>query len=160
MTSGSAAAQPSTDEAEGTPPDSGSTAQAEDLQYRDESRLQAGTQMTTTTHEGPAPVPAWRCGDITTSDLSGLPEPAYAVITCRLVCRWMDDTAPTSTASAASSPPGGTFRVVAETAGRREATDPRHGLGISPAESEALTSGWSAVQAADLDVLRCYALRP
>ncbi|MFJ9967232.1 hypothetical protein [Streptomyces avermitilis] len=41
-----------------------------------------------------------------------------------------------------------------------EDTDPLHGLGISPAEAEILTAGWSAVQAADLDVLRCYALRP
>ncbi|MFY4721517.1 class I SAM-dependent methyltransferase [Streptomyces sp. LaBMicrA B280] len=65
--------------------------------------------------EGPAPGPAWQCADITTSDLTGLPEPPYAVITCRRP--------------------------------------------VSPAETEILTFGWSAVQTADLDVLRCYALR-
>lgn len=49
MTSGSTAAQPSTDEAEGTPPDSGGTPPEEEFQYRDEFRLQAGTQMTAIT---------------------------------------------------------------------------------------------------------------
>ncbi|MFJ2608359.1 ATP-binding cassette domain-containing protein [Streptomyces sp. NPDC087425] len=56
MTSGSTAAQPSMDEAEGTPPDSGNTAQEEEFQYRDESRLQAGAQMTTTTMARRLPV--------------------------------------------------------------------------------------------------------
>ncbi|MEU0283450.1 ABC transporter ATP-binding protein [Streptomyces sp. NPDC006195] len=56
MTSGSTAAQPSTDEADGTPPDSGGAAQEEEFQYRDESRLQAGAQMTTTTMARRLPV--------------------------------------------------------------------------------------------------------
>jgi hypothetical protein len=34
------------------------------------------------------------------------------------------------------------------------------GLGITPAQAEILTAGWSAVRTADVDVLRCYALRP
>ena len=34
------------------------------------------------------------------------------------------------------------------------------GLGISPADAELLTTGWSVVHTADIDVLRCYALRP
>ncbi|GGZ17509.1 hypothetical protein GCM10010300_71740 [Streptomyces olivaceoviridis] len=33
-------------------------------------------------------------------------------------------------------------------------------LGITPAQVEILTAGWSAVHTADLDVLRCYALHP
>ncbi|MGW3974595.1 class I SAM-dependent methyltransferase [Streptomyces ardesiacus] len=40
---------------------------------------------------GPGRVPLWQCMDITTDDLGTLPEPAYAVITCRLVYRWIDD---------------------------------------------------------------------
>ncbi|MGX1759418.1 ATP-binding cassette domain-containing protein [Streptomyces lydicus] len=56
MTSGSTAAQPSTDEAEGTPPDNGGAAQEEEFQYRDDSRLQAGAQMTTTTMARRLPV--------------------------------------------------------------------------------------------------------
>lgn len=56
--------------------------------------------------------------------------------------------------------PGGTFWVVTEITGRREDADPLHGLGITPAEIEILTSAWSTVRTADLDVLRCYALRP
>ncbi|MFD8638093.1 hypothetical protein [Streptomyces sp. NPDC059533] len=50
--------------------------------------------------------------------------------------------------------------MVAEFAGRREDAAPLQGLGISPAEAEILTVGWSAVRTHDLDVLRCYALRP
>ncbi|MFF1767803.1 class I SAM-dependent methyltransferase [Streptomyces sp. NPDC058249] len=111
-------------------------------------------------HEGPVPGPVWLCGDITTSDLTALPEPAYAVITCRLVYRWMDDKAAFLNRVRHLLVPGGTFWVVTEIAGRREDIDPLHGLGISRAEAEILTAGWSAAQAADLDGLRCYALRP
>lgn len=109
---------------------------------------------------GPGSGPAWRCADVTADDLTAMPEPAYAVITCRLVFRWMDDKAAFLNRVRRLLAPGGTFWVVTEIAGRREATDPRHGLGISSAEVETLTSGWSAVRNADLDVLRCYALRP
>ncbi|MFE0581390.1 hypothetical protein [Streptomyces sp. NPDC058874] len=34
------------------------------------------------------------------------------------------------------------------------------GLGISPADAELLTTGWSVVRTADTDVLRPCALRP
>ncbi|WP_205613747.1 hypothetical protein [Streptomyces sp. S1] len=34
------------------------------------------------------------------------------------------------------------------------------GLGISPADTELLTTGWSVVRTADTDVLRPCALRP
>ncbi|MFE5561205.1 class I SAM-dependent methyltransferase [Streptomyces sp. NPDC056544] len=44
-------------------------------------------------NRGPGPEPVWRCMDITTDDLGVLPEPAYAVATCRLVYRWIDDKA-------------------------------------------------------------------
>ncbi|MFE6039943.1 class I SAM-dependent methyltransferase [Streptomyces sp. NPDC056452] len=108
----------------------------------------------------PGSGPAWRCADFTTGDLTALPEPAYAVITCRLVFRWVDDKAAFLNRARRLLAPGGTFWVVTEIAGRREDTDPLHGLGISPAEVETLTSGWSVVRTADLDVLRCYALRP
>ncbi|SED74848.1 hypothetical protein SAMN05428945_5381 [Streptomyces sp. 2224.1] len=50
--------------------------------------------------------------------------------------------------------------MATETAGRRKDTGPRQCLGINPAEAKTLTSGWSSVRTADLDVLRCYALRP
>ncbi|MFI0040148.1 hypothetical protein ACH4NS_32240 [Streptomyces mutabilis] len=38
--------------------------------------------------------------------------------------------------------------------------DPLAHLGIGAAEAETLTADWSAVRVVDLDVLRCYALRP
>ncbi|MGW1893967.1 class I SAM-dependent methyltransferase [Streptomyces sp. NPDC002004] len=104
--------------------------------------------------------PVWRCMDITTDDLSALPEPAYAVITCRLVYRWIGDKAAFLDRVRHLLAPGGTFWVVTEIAGRRAATDPLQDLGITPAQAEILTAGWSALHTADLDVLRCYALRP
>ncbi|MFD8809720.1 class I SAM-dependent methyltransferase [Streptomyces sp. NPDC059597] len=105
-------------------------------------------------------VPIWQCMDFTTDDLGALPEPAYAVITCRLVYRWIDDKTAFLDRVRHLLAPGGTFWAVTEIAGRRPATDPLQGLGVTPAQAELLTAGWSAVHTADLDVLRCYALRP
>ncbi|MFJ6770183.1 class I SAM-dependent methyltransferase [Kitasatospora sp. NPDC091257] len=112
--------------------------------------------------QGPEPgrVPVWQCMDFTTDDLRAMPEPAYAVITCRLVYRWIDDKAAFLNRVRHLLSPGGTFWVVTEIVGRRPATDPLHHLGITPAQAELLTAGWSAVHTADLDVLHCYALRP
>jgi 2-polyprenyl-3-methyl-5-hydroxy-6-metoxy-1,4-benzoquinol methylase len=104
--------------------------------------------------------PVWRCMDITTDDLGALPEAAYAVITCRLVYRWIDEKAAFLGRVRHLLAPGGTFWVVTEIAGRRAATDSLKHLGITPAQAEILTAGWSAVHTADLDVLRCYALHP
>ncbi|MEU0336671.1 class I SAM-dependent methyltransferase [Streptomyces sp. NPDC006193] len=59
-----------------------------------------------------------------------------------------------------SALPASAVWVVSEIAGRREAGDPRRHLGVSPAEAEILTAGWSVVRTADIDVLRCYALCP
>ncbi|MEV6057174.1 class I SAM-dependent methyltransferase [Streptomyces sp. NPDC052107] len=104
--------------------------------------------------------PAWRLMDFATESLSALPDPAYAVVTCRLVYRWMDDKPAFLHRVRQVLAPGGTFWVVTELAGRREAGDPYRHLGITPAEAEILTAGWSVVRTTDLDVLRCYALRP
>ncbi|MGW7304423.1 class I SAM-dependent methyltransferase [Streptomyces sp. NPDC054835] len=107
------------------------------------------------------PGPTWRCLDVTTDDLTTLPDLAYAVITCRLVYRWMDDKPTFLDRVRRLLAPGGTFWVVTEIAGRRTTTDPSLlKLGISPADAELLMAGWSVVRTADLDVLRCYALRP
>ncbi|WP_328876049.1 class I SAM-dependent methyltransferase [Streptomyces sp. NBC_00287] len=108
----------------------------------------------------PAPGPAWQCMDFATDDLGKLPDPPYAVITCRLVYRWMDDKPAFLNRVRSVLAPGGTFWVVTEIAGHRAESDPRTNLGITQAEIEMLTVGWSVVRTADLDVLRCYALRP
>jgi ubiquinone/menaquinone biosynthesis C-methylase UbiE len=106
------------------------------------------------------PGPAWQCMDFATDDVSELPDAAYAVITCRLVYRWVDDKSAFLDRVRRLLPPGGRFWVVTEIAGRRSESDPLTNLAITRAEAEMLTSGWSAVHTADLDVLRCYALRP
>ncbi|MFF8476108.1 class I SAM-dependent methyltransferase [Streptomyces sp. NPDC015414] len=107
------------------------------------------------------PGPAWRYFDVTADDHSALPDPAYALITCRLVYRWMDDKPAFLSRVRRLLVPGGTFWVVTEVTGRRTTTDPALlGLGINPAEAEILTAGWSVVRTADIDVLRCYALHP
>ncbi|MFI6107471.1 class I SAM-dependent methyltransferase [Streptomyces sp. NPDC051310] len=110
---------------------------------------------------GPGPRVAWRCLDFTADDLTVLPEPAYTVITCRLAYRWMDDKPAFLHRVRQLLAPGGTFWVVTEITGRRTTTDPALlRLGITEAETELLTAGWSVVRTADIDVLRCYALRP
>ncbi|MER5741629.1 class I SAM-dependent methyltransferase [Streptomyces sp. NPDC002262] len=107
------------------------------------------------------PGPTWQCLDIATGDLTTLPDAAYALITCRLVYRWMDDKPGFLSRVRRLLAPGGTFWVVTEIAGRRATTDPALlGLGIPPADAELLAAGWSVTRTADLDVLRCYALRP
>lgn len=110
---------------------------------------------------GAAPGPTWRCWDITTGDQADLPDAAYGVVTCRLVYRWMDDKAAFVDRVRQLLAPGGVFWVVTEVAGRRATADPALlKLGITAGDEELLTAGWSTVRTTDLDVLRCYALRP
>ncbi|MDT0547479.1 MULTISPECIES: methyltransferase domain-containing protein [Streptomyces] len=103
--------------------------------------------------------PAWRLMDFTSDDLGKLPEPAYAAVTCRLVYRWVDDKPAFLDRVRHVLAPGGILWVVTELAERREDTDPLKKLGITAADVEFLTAGWSVVRTADLDLLRCYALR-
>ncbi|MFJ8364443.1 class I SAM-dependent methyltransferase [Streptomyces sp. NPDC093984] len=131
-----------------------------DLGYRTMGVDCSPTAVALATTHDTGPGPTWQCLDITTADLSALPEPAYALITCRLVYRWMDDKADFVNRIRRLLTPGGVFWVVTEIAGRRADTDPLQHLGITRAEAETLTAGWSVVRTADLDVLRCYALRP
>ncbi|MFD9425631.1 hypothetical protein [Streptomyces sp. NPDC060054] len=83
--------------------------------------------------EGLAPGPAWRCADITTSDLTALPKPAYAVITCRLVYRWMDSKAESSETPA--------VRVALPSYARAPGTPPRS---TSRSTCRCTGSGWCA----------------
>lgn len=107
------------------------------------------------------PAPMWQCLDFARDALTTLPDPAYALIICRLVYRWMDDKPAFLDRVHRLLAPGGTFWVVTEIACRRTTTDPALlRLGIPSADAELLMAGWSVVRTADLDVLRCYALRP
>ncbi|MDJ0386328.1 hypothetical protein [Streptomyces sp. G-G2] len=98
--------------------------------------------------------------DITTDDLTKLSDAAYAVITCRLVYRWIDDKAAFLNRVRHLLVPGGLLWLVTEIAGRREPSAPLRDLGITAAAGETLTARWSVVRTADLDVLRYYVLRP
>ncbi|WP_234315634.1 class I SAM-dependent methyltransferase [Streptomyces albus] len=113
------------------------------------------------TRPGHGEGPAWQRLDITTADLTALAHPAYALITCRLVYRWIDDK------------PAFLDRIrrilarPAESSGRHRDLRPPHDHQPGPPEArglpldtELVTTGWFCVRAADLDVLRCDALRP
>lgn len=98
--------------------------------------------------------------DFAAGDLGALPDPAYAVITCRLVFRFISDKARFLERVRQLLVPGGVFWVVTELADRRADDDPLRSLGITATEAELLTSRWSSVRSADLDRLACFALRP
>ncbi|ADI12492.1 hypothetical protein SBI_09374 [Streptomyces bingchenggensis BCW-1] len=105
------------------------------------------------------PGPVWQLMDFTSGDLGELLEPAYAAVTCRLVYRWVDDKPAFLDRVRHVLAPGGVLWVVTELAERREDTDPLKKLGITAADIEFLTAGWSVVRTADLDLLRCYAVQ-
>ncbi|MEU1477170.1 class I SAM-dependent methyltransferase [Streptomyces sp. NPDC005760] len=98
--------------------------------------------------------------DFATDDLNQLPDPAYAVVTCRLVYRFITDKGAFLDRVRQVLAPGGTFWVVTELAGRRTDDDPLKSLGITAHDVELLTWRWSTVKTVDLDRLACFALRP
>lgn len=104
--------------------------------------------------------PHFQVMDFATDRLEELPDPAYAVITCRLVFRFITDKDAFLDRVRQLLVPGGTFWVVTELADRRADEDPLKSLGITRPEVELLTSRWSTVTAVDLDRLACFALRP
>ena len=104
--------------------------------------------------------PRFQVMDFATADLSLLPDPAYAVITCRLVYTFFPDKAAFLDRVRQLLVPGGIFWVVTELADRRDDDDPLKRLGITSCDLDVLTSGWSTVTAVDLDLLACFALRP
>ncbi|MEU0110610.1 class I SAM-dependent methyltransferase [Streptomyces sp. NPDC006251] len=104
--------------------------------------------------------PRFQVMDFAVDDLGELPDPAYAVITCRLVVRFITDKAGFLERVRQLLVPGGVFWVVTELADRRADGDPLKSLGITAPDVELLTSRWSTVTAVDLDRLACFALRP
>ncbi|MEV0174516.1 class I SAM-dependent methyltransferase [Streptomyces sp. NPDC050803] len=98
--------------------------------------------------------------DFAADDLGELPDPAYAVVTCRLVYRFIKDKGAFLDRVRQVLSPGGTFWVVTELADRRGQDDPLRDLGITAPDVELLTSNWSTVKAVDLDRLACYVLSP
>ncbi|MER5795808.1 class I SAM-dependent methyltransferase [Streptomyces sp. NPDC001980] len=104
--------------------------------------------------------PQFQVMDFATDDLSELSDPAYPVITCRLVFRFITDKGAFVDRVRQLLAPGGIFWVVTELADRRADDDPLKSLGITASDIELLTSRWSTVKVVDLDHLACFALRP
>ncbi|MEU9425308.1 class I SAM-dependent methyltransferase [Streptomyces sp. NPDC048342] len=96
--------------------------------------------------------------DIETDDTSLLPDPGYALVTCRLVFAFIKDKPTFLNRIRSLLPPGGTFWVVTPLAERLP--EERKSIGITPQQAELLTTPWSSVKSEDLDSMRCYALRP
>ncbi|MFF9815491.1 class I SAM-dependent methyltransferase [Streptomyces sp. NPDC014006] len=97
--------------------------------------------------------------DFSAGDPAGLlPHHAYALITCRLVFRWMPDKPAFLARVRALLAPGGVFWV------GTSIHDPSHGephpWQLTPGETELLTADWSRVDTEDLDGYHCLALRP
>ncbi|WP_405591904.1 class I SAM-dependent methyltransferase [Streptomyces sp. NBC_01092] len=109
---------------------------------------------------GSSDQPRFQVMDFAAGDLAELPDPAYAVITCRLVFRFITDKAVFLDQVRRLLVPGGTFWVVTELTDRRADDDPLKSLGITAPDVELLTARWSTVTAVDLDQLACFALRP
>jgi 2-polyprenyl-3-methyl-5-hydroxy-6-metoxy-1,4-benzoquinol methylase len=116
--------------------------------------------LATDTGRGQDGQPRFQVMDFTTDDPSLLPDPAYAVITCRLVYRFITDKGAFLERVRQLLLPDGVFWVVTELADRRSDDDPLKSLGITEPDLDVLATGWSTVTAADLDQLACFALRP
>ncbi|MFJ3673355.1 class I SAM-dependent methyltransferase [Streptomyces sp. NPDC090106] len=112
------------------------------------------------TGPGTTDQPRFQVMDFATDDLGTLPDPAYAVITCRLAFRFITDKNAFLDRLRQLLVPGGIFWVVTELADRRTDDDPLKRLGITASDVELLTSRWSTATVVDLDRLACFALRP
>ncbi|AWT41575.1 MULTISPECIES: class I SAM-dependent methyltransferase [Streptomyces] len=96
--------------------------------------------------------------DVTGDEVTALPHPAYALITCRLLFRWIPDKPAFLARVRALLAPGGLFWV--GTPVHDPARGERRDWELGPAETELLTADWSRVDQEDLDGYRCFALRP
>jgi SAM-dependent methyltransferase len=95
------------------------------------SGIAAAAQKTRSHQHGQGPTR--HLMDFAADDPDALPYRAYAVVTCRLVYRWMDDKPAFLDRVRKVLAPDGTFPVVTEPAGRREDNDPCKHLGITAA---------------------------
>ncbi|WP_058042965.1 class I SAM-dependent methyltransferase [Streptomyces roseifaciens] len=98
------------------------------------------------------------CGDIEAPHPPPLPESAYALITARLVYAFIKDKPAFLDRVRSLLAPGGLLWVVTPMADR--VPPDRASIGITITEEELLVSGWSVACAADMDNIRCFALRP
>ncbi|MEV3854118.1 class I SAM-dependent methyltransferase [Streptomyces sp. NPDC050095] len=101
----------------------------------------------------------FRLHDFDHDDPTGLPAPAFALITCRLVYRWAPDKAAFLARVRQLLVPGGTFWVA--TSVHRSRDRDAHDWEITAADEELLTCTWSRADVTQLDdAYCCFALRP
>ncbi|MFF1814711.1 class I SAM-dependent methyltransferase [Streptomyces sp. NPDC058251] len=96
--------------------------------------------------------------DFEADDLGALPDPAYVLITCRLVYAFIKDKGAFLDRVRHLLAPGGVAWIATPMAGRLPAE--RRSIGITEEDEALLTAGWSTVRSDDQDTIRCYTLRP
>ncbi|MEU5950894.1 class I SAM-dependent methyltransferase [Streptomyces sp. NPDC047525] len=97
--------------------------------------------------------------DFDADDLTRLPSPAFAVVACRLVYRWVADKPAFLSRVRHLLVPGGIFWVATSV------HDPAQGTprpwDITAGDAELLATGWSQVRVSKIDPsFHCYSLRP
>ncbi|MFI0912443.1 class I SAM-dependent methyltransferase [Streptomyces abikoensis] len=108
---------------------------------------------------GPSSTAVTFClADFESPQFPPLTERAFAVITARLVYAFIKDKSAFLSRVRSLLVPGGLFWVVTPMVERVPAG--QASTGITTAEEELLTSGWSVVRTTDMDCLRCFTLRP
>lgn len=100
-----------------------------------------------------------RVHDFETDDPAHLPHPAFTVIACRLVYRWIPDKDAFLSRVRSLLTPGGTFWVATSvhdpSQGQPKAWD------LSTEDAHLLTRSWSRVRLTTIDpTFHCYALHP
>ncbi|MEV7237569.1 class I SAM-dependent methyltransferase [Streptomyces sp. NPDC051020] len=100
-----------------------------------------------------------RVHDFDTDDPARLPHPAFAVIACRLVYRWVTDKPAFLSRVRSMLAPGGTFWVVTSVHDASRGGQPK-AWDLSTEDADLLTMSWSQVQVTKLgSSFHCYLLQ-
>ncbi|MET8331702.1 class I SAM-dependent methyltransferase [Streptomyces sp. NPDC005181] len=116
------------------------------------------TALAAAEHQHGSPGIDFRLMDFAADDPADLPQPAYALVTCRLVFRWMPDKGAFLDRVRRVLAPGGVFWVATSLHDPEEG--PAQEWDLSPADAELLTANWSVVRRSSSRTFHCLALRP
>lgn len=100
----------------------------------------------------------FRLMDFAADDIADFPRPAYSLITCRLVFRWLPDKEAFLDRVRLLLAPGGVFWVA--TSVHHPAEGPAQAWELPPTDAELLTANWSSVRHSSSGTFHCFALRP